>query len=259
MRTEQKIHGIAISSRYERLILFGSGISAAVIAWSWMARFTQEQGFYVMVASPHAVSVDIWSLISLVCMWQVMMVAMMMPVLLRWMVFLDAVIERKHFTGSALRFSTTFASGYFFVWLWFSCIAATMQILMQAFNLSSGMYEGSRMLPGAVLIVSGLFQLTSLKWNCLKHCRSPLAYLLSHWKNGPMGGYRLGVGHGWYCLGCCWALMITAFVLGTMNLTWMAFLTVVTCVEQIATRGRFFARAVGIGILGLGLVVLIGW
>ena len=258
MRTEPKVHGVAVLFRYERLILFGLGISASVIAWSWMVRFSREQDFHVMVASPHVMSVDIWSLIFLVCMWQIMMVAMMMPILLRWMIFLDAVMERKHFPGSVLGFSTAFGSGYFFIWLWFSCIAAIMQISMQAFGLAEGMHEDSTVLPGAVLIAAGLFQFTSLKWNCLKHCRSPLTYFLAHWKNGPIGGFRLGIGHGWYCLGCCWALMITAFVLGTMNLTWMAFLTVVTCVEQIATRGRFFTRAVGIGISGLGLVVLIG-
>ena len=258
MRNEPKALGIAVLFRYDRVILFGLGISVTVLAWSWMARSIREQDFHAVIASPHVMPADIWSVISLVCMWQVMMVAMMMPVLLRWMIFLDAVMERKHFAGSSLGFSAAFSGGYFFVWLWFCCIAAIIQISMQNFNLFEGMYEGSTVLPGTVLIAAGLFQLTSLKWNCLKHCRSPLTYFLTYWKNGPMGGFRLGVGHGWYCLGCCWALMITAFVLGLMNLSWMAFLTVVTCVEQIATNGRFFARAVGVGISGLGLVVLVG-
>ncbi|NNG16564.1 MAG: DUF2182 domain-containing protein, partial [Gemmatimonadales bacterium] len=107
-----------------------------------------------------------------------------------------------------------------------------------------------------VLLAAGLYQFTPLKAACLTHCRSPLGYYLSSWRNGPLGAYRMGFHHGLFCLGCCWALMGLAFILGIMNLLWMVALTVVICIEQIAPHGKFWSRAFGMMFIVWGSTIL---
>jgi predicted metal-binding membrane protein len=110
-------------------------------------------------------------------------------------------------------------------------------------------------LGGALLAGAGLFQLTSLKNACLERCRNPLSFFLTHWNEGRWGGVVMGLRHGADCLGCCWALMATAFALGVMNLLWMAVLTLVALVEKLAPRGALLGRAFGVVLIAWGAFV----
>ena len=106
----------------------------------------------------------------------------------------------------------------------------------------------------------GVFQLTPVKAACLSKCRSPMGYFLTRWHDGPMGALRMGMGHGRFCLGCCWALMVAAFVLGVMNLAWMAVLTVVMCAEKLVPAGATLGRGAGWAALMIGAWLLAtGW
>src|SRR5262249_26845204 len=120
----------------------------------------------------------------------------------------------------------TFGLGYIAVWAGFSVGAAGAQWgLHQTAMLSAAMASSSGRLSGAILIIAGAYQLTSWKNRCLTHCRSPLGFLMTNWRDGTIGSFRMGFSHGAYCLGCCWALMCVLFVVGVMNLIWVAALT----------------------------------
>jgi predicted metal-binding membrane protein len=111
-------------------------------------------------------------------------------------------------------------------------------------------------LGGAVLLLAGAFQFSKLKDRCLTVCRHPGAYLLQHYRRGVGGAFRLGAGHGVFCVGCCWALMLVAFAAGVVNLWWMAALTAVMVFEKTGPAGRRGVRPIGLGLIVLGLLAL---
>jgi predicted metal-binding membrane protein len=101
-----------------------------------------------------------------------------------------------------------------------------------------------------------VYQLTPAKSGCLFRCQSPLGFLLSRWRDGWRGAFGMGFRHGLFCLGCCWALMAVLFVVGVMNLAWVAVLTLFILAEKAGPRGPWVARAGGVAMIGLGVVVL---
>ena len=111
---------------------------------------------------------------------------------------------------------------------------------------------------GAVLLLAGAFQFSTLKDRCLRVCRHPAGYLLQHYQRGTGTAFRLGAGHGVFCVGCCWALMLVAFAAGVANLWWMAALTAVMVFEKTGQGGRRGVRPIGVGLLALGTLMLAG-
>jgi predicted metal-binding membrane protein len=110
----------------------------------------------------------------------------------------------------------------------------------------------------ATLIAAGLYQFTSLKRICLSHCRSPFAFVAQHWRDGRLGALRMGLRHGAYCLGCCWALFAMLAATGMMSLAWMLLLTLVVFAEKALPQGRRTSAVVGGALIGLGLAVASG-
>ncbi len=106
------------------------------------------------------------------------------------------------------------------------------------------------------MLGAGVFQLTPLKQVCLSHCRSPLLFLMTGWRPGSRGALRMGIQHGGYCVGCCWALMALMFVAGTMNLLWAAALMLLMLAEKVLPTGRGVSRAAGVGLMGWGTYAL---
>jgi predicted metal-binding membrane protein len=151
----------------------------------------------------------------------------------------------------------SFAAGYILVWTAFSLLATVFQRLLAHWLLLSPMMESRGWLGGALLIVAGLYQFTPFKRTCLESCRSPAAYIAGHWKRGVAGALRLGTGHGLYCLGCCWALMLLLFVGGVMNLWWIAALTIFVLLEKLAPSGVQGGRLSGLLIMALGVSYLV--
>jgi predicted metal-binding membrane protein len=191
-------------------------------------------------------------------MWAVMMVGMMMasaaPVVL-----LFAAMHRGRGARRAPRVVFAFCAGYLLVWTVFSADAALAQwALHQAALLSPAMTTSSARLSGAILIAAGAYQLTPFKGACLSHCRSPLGFLMSHWRDGTGGALRMGIVHGVYCLGCCWALMCVLFVVGVMNLVWVAAIAIFVLVEKIGPSGVWVARAAGVAMIAAGALVWSG-
>jgi predicted metal-binding membrane protein len=169
---------------------------------------------------------------------------------------LFAGMHRGRGAQRAPRAVIAFSAGYLFVWTAFSAAAALAQwALHQAAMLSPAMTSSSARLSGAILIAAGVYQLTPFKGACLTHCRSPLGFLMSHWREGAAGALRMGIEHGTYCLGCCWALMCVLFVVGVMNLVWVAAMTLFVLVEKIGPAGALVARVAGVAMIACGALV----
>jgi predicted metal-binding membrane protein len=187
-------------------------------------------------------------------MWSVMMAAMMLPAATPMVSVFGSLNKRR---GEAGR-TAAFVAGYVALWTAFGAAATAAQWALQRNGLLSPMIVSmSPALSAALLIVAGVFQFTPLKHVCLRACRSPLGFLLTDWRDGIFGAARMGVRHGLYCLGCCWALMALLFVGGAMNLLWIAALTLLVAMEKLAPKGEIVAKALGVLMIGAGAARLI--
>ena len=150
-----------------------------------------------------------------------------------------------------------FVAGYFVVWTLFGAVAIAGDGVVQ--RLADAVDSVERhpwVVTGTVLLVAGAFQFSALKDKCLTECRAPAAFLVHQCLRGVHGSSRLGVTHGWYCLGCCWPLMLIMFAIGIANLVWMAALTAVMVYEKVGRAGRRLTPASGIVLLVWGVLVL---
>jgi len=188
-------------------------------------------------------------------MWTVMMVGMMAPSVTPVLLLAaNAPRSERHVIPPVL----LFGAGYLLVWVGFSAIATVTQWLLHAGALlSPAMAASSPRIAGAILIGAGLYQLTPLKNMCLTHCRSPIDFLMSHWRGGRAGPIRMGVHHGLYCLGCCWALMAVLFAVGVMNLLWVAGLTLLVLVEKMMPATVLVSRMAGAALLIAGAIKMV--
>jgi predicted metal-binding membrane protein len=154
--------------------------------------------------------------------------------------------------------TAVFLCGYLLVWVGFSVLATLVQWGLQSAALLSPMMAGtSPILGGTLLIAAGIFQWTPVKDVCLAHCRSPMSFILSDWREGIGGAVLMGLHHGAFCVGCCWALMGLLFVAGVMNLLWVAALTVLVVIEKLAPRGDIVGRITGGALVAAGVVLLV--
>ncbi len=193
-------------------------------------------------------------------MWWVMMIAMMIPSAAPMILLYARVFRQGQARGQisgALVPTASFAAGYLVCWLGFSALATALQFALEQIGLVHGMWmwSTSRWLTAALLIVAGLFQLTWLKGACLEHCRAPASFLAEHWRAGRLGAFRLGLVHGAYCLGCCWALMLLLFAAGIMNLVWIAGLAILVLVEKLAPFGARLGPISAALLIGAGVYV----
>lgn len=208
--------------------------------------------------APHAHPTGASGYLVVVIVWWVMMGAMMLPAVLPWLRTFSEMAATAFPRRRPIVAVGQFAGGYFAIWLAYSALAAALQGGLQRIAALSLDLRVGATIGGILLIVAGVFQLTPLKAACLAHCRSPLGFFLSRWRDGPSGPLQMGARHGLWCLGCCWALMALTFVLGVMNLVWMAVLTVVVTTEQRAPRALRLDRVYGICLAAWGAWLLAG-
>lgn len=189
---------------------------------------------------------------ALVLTWSVMMVAMMLPSAAP-AILLYARVRQVRSNDHRIAPSWAFAAGYLLVWLAFAIFAAAAQRLA----VGSSMAIGNRSATAAVLIAAGLYQLSPLKSACLGQCRTPAQFISRHWRSGFAGAVRLGLLHGAYCVGCCWALMTLLFIGGVMNIVLIVLLTVIVAVEKLARGGEWIGRAAGVVLTAWGAWLLL--
>ncbi len=188
-------------------------------------------------------------------MWWVMMIAMMTPSAAPTLLLYTALKRHGSERASATKLSLVFLSGYLLIWGGFSLMATGAQWGTQTLGLVNGpmMTLASRPGAGVVLILAGLFQFSALKTACLKQCSSPADFLTRHRRTGGGGALFMGMHHGAYCFGCCWALMALLFVGGIMNLYWIVGLACYVLAEKTLPNPRIFARCAGAVLIMWGL------
>jgi predicted metal-binding membrane protein len=194
---------------------------------------------------------------ALAAMWAVMMIAMMTPAAAPMILMFASIHRRRVAEGRPVVPTAIFVLGYLVVWTIFSVAAALVQSgLHAAALLSPAMAATSPWLAGALLVAAGVFQWTPLKRACLAACRSPLSFLMTGWREGRVGAIVMGLRHGLYCLGCCWALMVLLFVAGVMNLLWVAVIAAVVLVEKVIPRGDLLGRLAGVALVVAGVLLV---
>jgi predicted metal-binding membrane protein len=248
-------------TRRDRAVVLGSLGIVVLLAWAWLLsgagidmRTMPIRDGWMPVMPPR------WSLghsALVLVMWCVMMVAMMLPSAAP-VTLLAAAIARKRKDGRAGGDSIPFfVLGYLSVWFIFSVAATEVQWALDESSLLSGRGAlTNAMLTGLVLVAAGIYQWTPIKAACLRHCRSPLEYLLFHWQEGPFGALSSGIEHGIFCLGCCWMLMALLFVGGIMSPAWIGAIALLVLVEKTLPWGARISYLVGGALAAWGVITL---
>jgi predicted metal-binding membrane protein len=221
-----------------------------LVSWTYLFSMTKMAGLDLAGPTVGMSMMESMKFSSLFWMWSVMMIAMMFPTMVPTLRSYQDLIKSAN--GSLIGWIGVLL-GYLVVWLCFSGIISGIQIGLTSigFMNSLGVLKSNR-LASILLIVVGLFQFTSLKDYCHGVCHSPMSYFLSHWRLGGLGGVRMGIGLGVFCVGCCWGFMLLGFVCGFMNILWMGLATFAMVVEKLPQLGRFIKKPLG------GLLILLG-
>jgi predicted metal-binding membrane protein len=231
---------------------------AAIAAASWYflirteaaMRVMRGDGFFMdlmwMMMKPGEAAAYLGATVS---MWMVMMIAMMVPAVMPML-----AVFRKLDRGARTELDTfLFANGYLLAWCVFSVGAAILQWTLHGAGWLRGDLLSVRpLVAAAVLVAAGFYQLTPMKEACLQKCRSPLGFFLANWRDGRWGALRMGFGHGLFCIGCCWMLMLIMFVGGAMSVITMALLSAFILAERVLPAGPWVARLPGVGLIGWG-------
>jgi len=202
-----------------------------------------------------------WSannVVMVALMWVIMMIGMMLPSAAPMMLMFATVNRHKRALGRTSAANAQFIAGYLAAWVLFSLAATGLQWALQSMALLTPMMETNDVyVGGGLFLAAGIYQLTPLKQVCLRHCRSPLHFILHRWRQGRVGAFHMGAEHGIYCLGCCWFLMALLFVLGVMNIAWIAALAALVMAEKVFPKGDWIARAGGCGMIAYGLYLVV--
>jgi predicted metal-binding membrane protein len=191
-------------------------------------------------------------------MWAEMMVAMMVPSAAPMILTFAAVQRKRREQERPFVPTGIFLAGYLFAWTIFSVFAAIAQWILHAQALISPMMAGKNpIFGGVILLAAGIFQFTPLKNTCLTHCRSPLNFLLTDWREGKSGAFIMGLKHGAYCTGCCWVLMSLLFVAGVMSLFWIAIISIFVLLEKVLPRRFRFGIFAGAALIVWGIRLLL--
>jgi predicted metal-binding membrane protein len=233
-------------------------VAIAAGSWVYLGAVAARMGDMSSVLAMPMTSA--WSAVQsalMVTMWVVMMAAMMLPSAVPMVLTYDR-LDRGSPLGQGGS-ATLFVAGYAVVWSGFAVLAAGIQWVLQTMALVDGMGEATqRGLAGLLLIGAGAFQFSPVKRRNLGACRTPMAFLTTSWRDGRSGALRMGLHHGSLCLRCCWALMILLFVLGVMNLFWVALLAIFVLAEKVLRRGEAISAIGGVVMIVWGIGAVLG-
>jgi predicted metal-binding membrane protein len=241
--------------RRQRVVILAA--LAAIAALAWLYLFLAAADMRAAMASMDRAMVmpprGPIELLLLFAMWWVMMVGMMLPGVAPVILTFATVNRNRRARGEPYVPSALFTAGYLLAWGGFSLAATLAQEALERAALLSpmDMTTNSRLLGGLLFLAAGLYQFTPVKLACLRFCRSPLDFVVNHWREGAAGALRMGLTHGLYCLGCCWILMLLLSVGGMMNLLWVAALAIVVLIEKL-TAGPWIGRAGGVLLAAYG-------
>ena len=224
------------------------GLAAA----AWLITDVRMQG---MDMGP---GTDLGALGFYVSAWVVMMAAMMFPSAAPMVLVFRRVERGRREPGKRIRPVATvaFVGGYLLSWTAFGMAAYGLVELGRSLSIEALSWDrGGPYLAGGVIVASAVYQLTPLKDICLSKCRDPLSFVLGYWRRGAGGALRMGIEHGAYCVGCCWALMAALFALGVMSVGWMVFVAALIAAEKLLPWKGLTNRAIALLLVVLGLSV----
>ena len=267
--------------RRDRIALIAGLVGVTAVSWAYLVYLTHSMdmgspdmgamdmesmpmgsaGEPASIAASDVLKIKPWTgvdFLLMFLMWAVMMVGMMTPTAMPMTLIYAAVARKAADQGTPLAPAAVFIGGYTTMWTLFSVGATAAQWgLDQAALLSPMMVSTSPALGAWLLIAAGIYQMTPAKNACLSHCRSPMHFISEHWRPGAVGAFQMGLEHGAYCLGCCWALMGLLFFGGVMNLLWIAAITLFVLLEKVLPVGVGGGRAAGVAMVIVGLVLLV--
>jgi predicted metal-binding membrane protein len=243
-------------------------ITTTAAAWALLVPYARSMGatMDIAVRGPSIGGMEMssamttaWSFpgaLMFVMMWTLMMVAMMLPSATPT-ISIFAAKQARTARGTAAPMSI-FVAAYFGVWAFVGVLA---YLLVQAVSdvatalAPSERAEWAPLALAATLLLAGLYQFTPAKRACLRHCRVPFGFLLRHWRDGNWGALQMGLRHGAYCVGCCWALLTVLTAVGVMSVAWMLMLTLLIFVEQVLPQSPISSMTIGFLFVGLSLAV----
>jgi predicted metal-binding membrane protein len=243
-----------------RAALFIVVILLTAAAWLLTYSTSQNMGLLMHIGVPMSLgmegSASFASFAAFTGVWLVMMVAMMLPSTYPTLLLHRTVYLRRtpDMPGGTLIFALTY------ILLWTASGAIFYFAYLLIGQLRSGVPGSASMLlrvAGLVLLLAGLYEWSGFKRACLKHCQSPLHFVMEHWHDGLLGAARMGGLHGIYCIGCCWGLMVILFIMGLMHLGWMAAIGALILLEKIVPAGRWISNAIGAVFVVVGLIVML--
>ncbi len=251
--------------RHGRLLVVAALGAVTALSWLYLVRMnagmghgmSPERGIASMAMPAMPPSLPEQFLAAGV-MWSIMMVAMMLPTALPAAAIFDNLARRRAAqTGAAGVYTSLYVVGYIAAWTLYSLLAAVGQIMLSRAALLTPMLESaSLVLSALILLCAGVFQFTPFKDACLSKCRVPLAFFLAEWRDGHAGALKVGLRHGSYCVGCCWAVMAVVLVVGAMNLLWMAALTLFILGEKVAPARLRVREISGAVLIAWGLWIV---
>jgi predicted metal-binding membrane protein len=236
----------------------GSLLVLSLLCWAWLAPVALDMSGSMRGPSAWMMTArwDAPYTLMMAAMWLVMMTAMMLPSALPTVLLFGWVVRSDAAASPTVRVYV-FAAGYLIVW---GAFAVAMTFVQRELSLRAVMTAMMQLetyrWSGALVVLAGLYELTPLKRACLRACQSPAGFIARNWRTGNLGALRLGVGHGLYCLGCCWALMLLLFVGGVMNLYVIAALSTVVAVEKTSRLGELGSRVSGGVLVALAIWIL---
>jgi predicted metal-binding membrane protein len=239
-------------ARLERAQLTLLGVLLALAVAAWLLTNDRMGG---MDSLP---GMDLGSVGFYVTLWVVMMAAMMFPSVAPTVLMYDRLRSghRARGKGATADATALFVAGYLLVWTAAGLAAYGLVELVRAIDPAFLAWdEAGRYVTGGVIVAAAVFQVTPLKRACLVKCRSPMMFLAERWRDGRAGGLELGVRHGAWCLGCCWALMAALFAVGLMSLGWMALIAAIIAAEKLLPWPVAARRTVAVLLVALGLGV----
>jgi len=253
----------------DRIVVILAFTLLTVLAWSYllwlsadMAMGGMDMSDFRMIPSGMGLMVPAhspWQAMEFAfvfVMWTVMMIGMMMPSAAPMILMYARVGRYTPAQGTPFAATVWFVAGYLLVWLAFALLATLLQwALERTALLDSWMASTSNVLGAFVFVAAGSYQWTRLKEICLTECQRPFAFLMRHGgfrSDGP-GSLMLGLRHGSYCVGCCWALMALLFAGGIMNVLWIAVLALLVLLEKVTPFGRRITSPAGMVLIAAGV------
>lgn len=232
-------------------IMAASVLVGAALA-TWGVTLSRMRG---MDAGP---GTDLGGLSWFVGIWVTMMAAMMLPSVAPMVLLFARVSAERARRGSSFVPTWVFLVGYFTAWTAYGLLGFALFRLIRSFDLQLiGWNNQGPLVAGAAIAAAGVYQLTPLKRVCLRHCRSPMHYVLGGWREGRLGALRMGLEHGGYCVGCCWGLMVILFALGVMSITWMLVIAGIIFAEKVLPFGARLTPVFAVVFVAAGIWVAV--